>query len=57
MLVQWQSNEWIGGQSQVPADYVLKQTEPSLNDLAAPVSVFPIIIIAVFQASLFDASL
>ncbi|VDD82804.1 unnamed protein product [Mesocestoides corti] len=36
LLLQWQTKYWIGGQSRVPAKYVLKQTDPVLTDLAAP---------------------
>lgn len=37
MLLRWQSNQWIGGQTQVPAKFILDQTDPVLDDVAAPV--------------------
>lgn len=36
-LLRWQSLQWIGGCSRVPAENVLKQTDPVTTDLAAPV--------------------
>ncbi|KAM7538915.1 hypothetical protein Aperf_G00000048903 [Anoplocephala perfoliata] len=35
-LLKWQSLQWIGGHSRVPAENVLKQTDPVTTDLAAP---------------------
>ncbi len=37
MLLRWQSTQWVGGKSLVPSKYVLQQTEPVLDDIAAPV--------------------
>ncbi|KAM7538847.1 hypothetical protein Aperf_G00000048946 [Anoplocephala perfoliata] len=36
MLLRWQSLQWIGGQSRVPAEDVLEHTDPVRIDLAAP---------------------
>ncbi|KAM3182790.1 hypothetical protein ACTXT7_011607 [Hymenolepis weldensis] len=35
-LLRWQSLQWIGGHSRVPAENVLKQTDPVTTDIAAP---------------------
>ncbi|KAM7538690.1 hypothetical protein Aperf_G00000048804 [Anoplocephala perfoliata] len=35
-LLSWQSLQWVGGHSRVPAENVLKQTDPVTTDLAAP---------------------
>ncbi|VDO08622.1 unnamed protein product [Rodentolepis nana] len=35
-LLRWQSLQWIGGHSRVPAENVLQQTDPVTTDIAAP---------------------